>query len=83
MKWIRIKYITPLRQELVEAATVVRVPKYAIAELGFNLNDRVLLFVGSKILGDNIYGNQSDNPSIPGKQEIDDPFTYLTILYTF
>ncbi len=78
-----IKYISPLKQELVEAATVVRVPKYAIAELGFNLNDRVLLFVGTKILGDNIYGNQSDNPNIPGKQEVDDPFTYLNILYTF
>ena len=78
-----IKYISPLKQELVEAATVVRVPKFAIAELGFNLSDRVLLFVGSKILGDNIYGNQSDNPNLPGKQEIDDPFTYLNILYNF
>ena len=78
-----IKYISPLQQELVEAATVERVPKYAIAELGFSLSDRVLLFVGSKILGDNIYGNQSDNPNIPGKQEVDDPFSYLNILYTF
>ena len=78
-----IKYISPLQQELVEAATVERVPKYAIAELGFSLSDRVLLFVGSKILGDNIYGNQSDNPNIPGKQEVDDPFTYLNVLYTF
>ena len=78
-----IKYISPLKQELVEAATVVRVPKYAIAELGFSLSDRVLLFVGSKILGDNIYGNQSDNPNIPGKQEVDDPFSYFNVLYTY
>ena len=77
------KYITPLKQELVEAATANRTPIYAIAEFGFHIGESVSILIGSKILGDNPYGNQSEDPILPGKQGIEDPYTYLTILYQF
>jgi len=78
-----IRYISPLKQELVERVTVERVPKYAIIELGLDLNERVKLLVGSKVLGDNPLGNQPDIRDLPGEKKVDDPFTYLNIFYTF
>ncbi len=78
-----IRYISPLRQELVERITVERVPEYAIIELGLDLGGGVKLLAGSKVLGDNPLGNQPDIRGLSGEPKIEDPFTYLNIFYTF
>jgi len=78
-----IRYISPLRQELVERVTVERVPRFAIMELGLDLGHAIILRVGSNVLGDNPYGNQSDNPDLPGRQRVRDPFSYLNLYYRF
>ena len=78
-----IKYISPLRQELVEEVTTERLPRFAIMELGLNLGRSLILRVGSNVLGDNPYGNEFDNPDLPGKQKVKDPFSYLNLYYRF
>ncbi|HHH37320.1 MAG TPA: hypothetical protein ENK77_01745 [Epsilonproteobacteria bacterium] len=80
---VGIKYISPLKQELVALSTVNRVPKYAIVEAGLKLSDTLTLFVGSKILGDNPYGNQPVDPTLQKRGKVDDPFSYLNVLYRF